>query len=109
MELKVFELQSNCVYTSKGIKINCHICGKTFSPLVGLMIPTDETDYYLGTYCRNYIIILDDTSSLCNCQDWSYINLVLEGKPVTGFYMWMYDHKDDMENKVYNFKEELNK
>lgn len=107
-EFRVFELETGHTSLCTTFKMNCHKCGKTFSPLKVYMHPTNTKDYYLGTYCRLFLIIFLEEVALCSClrkalKDIHILdNVTGETKELPYTQTWVYDCKDDMEGKINN-------
>ena len=53
-KLRIFTTALECIYYVTDFKLNCHVCGKTFSPLRAYLNPTDICDYFLDTWCKLY-------------------------------------------------------
>jgi hypothetical protein len=107
-EFEVFGLKTGNTILATSFKLNCHDCGKTFAPLKVYMHAKDKTKYYLGTYCRLYMIIFLEEVALCSCMRKKLEDICVQNQ-ITGeidelsyLYIWMYDSKDDMEGKIYN-------
>jgi hypothetical protein len=88
-DIRTMDLDSSETYESKSFLMNCHVCGKTFSPLSALIHPTDYKAYYLGTYARLCRITLSFESYAEVCEHIKQISMA-----------FIYDPKDDMQGKI---------
>ena len=101
---KVFDVETGHTSLATSFKLNCHDCGKTFAPLQVYMHARDRKEYYLGTYCRLYLIVFLEDVGLCSClrKKLKDIYIDVNGEIIERpyLYIWMYDTKDDMEGKI---------
>jgi len=86
---RTFKAETGKSCESFDFRLNCHVCGKSFSPLHAVLVPTDKCEYYLGTYSRLYRYALLD-------EPW---DIVCEHLRKIQGLVWLYDPKDDMQGK----------
>lgn len=76
-KFKPFELETGTVYRIPQYILNCHTCGKMFSPVDVALIPTDLYTYYDQVYSRFILLtILGANVNICDhlysqfCEKW---------------------------------------
>jgi len=96
----IFDAKTESLYKDEKFILNCHVCGKTYSPLEVFIIPTDIKKYYLGTYCRLCHIVPLKDYDLCDCITKQFRKVVLDGIEYNYVDTFHYDSKDNMQRRI---------